>query len=97
MYNDDYRPVRIAGRCTYLPRGGVVVKTGLTAVGSCDQIQFGIPPETIKDCMTLGIKIPTVFVVTGELFDRIEGVSDAEVRLGGRGNRCITHFSTTTT
>jgi hypothetical protein len=32
--------------------------------------QFGIPPETIKDSMVLGMEVPTVYVVPVERFCR---------------------------
>jgi CRP-like cAMP-binding protein len=56
-----------------LPRGGVVVKT------QSGLIQFGIPPETIKDSMTQGLDVPTVFVVPHERFDRRRGINVSEV------------------
>ena len=59
----------------YLPRGGILVRTG--SADSID-IQFGIPPETIKDSMKLGFKIPSYFVITKEMFDRVTGTSLAE-------------------
>ena len=43
-----------------LERGGHIVNTKLGPV------QFGVPPETIKDCMTMGIQIP------GNQFDKYE-------------------------
>ena len=46
-----------------LPRGGVSVET--VAVG---RIQFGIPPETIKDSMLLGLEVPRVYIVPTERF-----------------------------
>jgi Metallo-beta-lactamase superfamily len=46
-----------------LPRGGVSVETA--AVG---RIQFGIPPETIKDSMLLGIDVPRIYIVPRERF-----------------------------
>lgn len=39
-----------------LPRGGVVVTTPIGAV------QVGMPPDTIKDSMNLGLTVPSVFV-----------------------------------
>lgn len=41
-------------------------------------IQFGVPPETIKDSMALGLPIPTTFVVPPKLFDRRRGINLAE-------------------
>jgi hypothetical protein len=46
-----------------LPRGGVSVDTN--AVG---RIQYGIPPETIKDSMRLGLHVPRVYIVPTERF-----------------------------
>ena len=51
-----------------LPRGGVSVET--SAVG---HVQFGIPPETIKDSMRLGIPVPSVYIVPVDRFCRDMG------------------------
>ncbi len=56
-----------------LPRGGTYVKTPI------GPIQVGVPPETIKDSMALGIPLPDVFVVPPELFDRRRGLTLAEI------------------
>ena len=58
---------------THLPRGGVVVATG------AGPIQFGCPPETLKDSLALGLPVPTCYVVPEERFDRSEGVNLCEV------------------
>ena len=50
---------------TKLPRGGISIQT--QAVGA---VQFGIPPETIKDSMRLGLEVPRVFIVPVERFCR---------------------------
>lgn len=55
-----------------LPRGGLYVRT------SAGPIQFGVPPETIKDSMALGLAVPTVYVVPSEPFDRRRGINVAE-------------------
>ena len=59
-----------------LPRGGVVVNT------AAGPVQFGMPPETIKDSMALGIDIPSSYVVPIERFNRRigpnEGINVAE-------------------
>ncbi|GBG25706.1 cGMP-dependent 3',5'-cGMP phosphodiesterase A [Hondaea fermentalgiana] len=52
-----------------LPRGGKIV---MTEIGP---IQFGIPPETIKDSMVLGLGIPAFFVVPTERFVKKFGPS----------------------
>lgn len=41
----------------FLKRGGLVVDT------SAGSIQFGIPPETIKDSLISGFEVPQFFVV----------------------------------
>ncbi|CAJ1915727.1 unnamed protein product [Cylindrotheca closterium] len=51
-----------------LPRGGISIDT--KAVG---RIQFGIPPETIKDSMRLGIPVPQIYIVPAERFCREMG------------------------
>mmetsp|Transcript_27340 Transcript_27340/g.40357 ORF Transcript_27340/g.40357 Transcript_27340/m.40357 type:complete len:1417 (-) Transcript_27340:50-4300(-) len=53
---------------TKLPRGGVSMET--EAVG---RVQFGIPPETIKDSMRLGLPVPAVYIVPVERFCREMG------------------------
>ena len=58
---------------TALRRGGVYVESESGVV-----LQFGIPPESIKDCMTAGLTMPTHYVVYGEMFDRQSGLSTAE-------------------
>lgn len=58
---------------THLPRGGTVVAT------SAGPIQFGCPPETLKDSLALGLPVPTCYVVPEERFDRQQGVNLCEV------------------
>ncbi len=53
-----------SGAALALPRGGWVVTTRI------GPIQFGMPPETIKDAMSLGLPIPRHFVVPSERFNR---------------------------
>jgi len=53
---------------TELPRGGVSMETA--ALG---RVQFGIPPETIKDSMRLGLGVPSVYIVPVERFCRETG------------------------
>ena len=56
-----------------LPRGGFYVST------DAGPVQIGVPPETIKDSMSLGLTVPTTFVVPPELFDRRRGIALAEI------------------
>lgn len=56
-----------------LPRGGVWVRT------AAGPLQFGMPPETIKDSMSMSLDVPTIFVVPSVMFDRQRGVNVAEI------------------
>jgi CRP-like cAMP-binding protein/phosphoribosyl 1,2-cyclic phosphodiesterase len=58
---------------TVLPRGGYLIDS---PVG---YIQFGAPPETIKDTMALPESVPQIFVLPRELFHRQKGISIAEL------------------
>ncbi len=58
---------------TVLPRGGYLVDT---PVG---YIQFGVPPETIKDTMQLPKGVPQYFVLMPEMFTWMKGISIAEI------------------
>lgn len=58
---------------TTLPRGGFIVDT------PCGYIQFGAPPETIKDTMLLPQSVPQVFVLPRKLFHWEKGISLAEL------------------
>jgi len=46
-----------------LPRGGIVLQTSL------GNIQFGMPPETVKDSMLMGIEVPEIYVIPTKRFD----------------------------
>ena len=56
-----------------LPRGGFVMNTPI------GHVQFGSPPETIKDSMILLKDVPQIFVITEELFNWLKGISIAEI------------------
>jgi CRP-like cAMP-binding protein len=56
-----------------LPRGGYVVDT------PAGYIQFGSPPETIKDTMSLPKGVPQIIVLPDRFFNWIKGISVAEV------------------
>lgn len=58
---------------TDLPRGGVLVNTSL------GYIQFGSPPETIKDTMLLPNGVPNIFILPYEHFDPVNKFSMAEI------------------
>lgn len=66
-------PRRMAtGRAFPLPRGGCVVET------KAGPVQFGMPPETIKDHMNLGRTVPTTYVVPFQRFHRTMAINVAE-------------------
>ena len=56
-----------------LPRGGYIVDT------PAGYIQFGSPPETIKDSMHLPKGVPQFFVLPNRFFNWIKGISVAEI------------------
>lgn len=58
---------------TPLPRGGMIV---LTSQGP---VQFGAPPETIKDSMGTPEGVASVFVLTRDFFSYERGISFAEM------------------
>lgn len=64
---ESYRNIPLL-ETTELPRGGITIKT--KAVGN---VQYGIPPETIKDSMRLGLDVPYVYIVPVERFNREMG------------------------
>ena len=41
-------------------------------------IQFGLPPETIKDSLAQGLDVPKYFVIPSKRFDKKYGVNVAE-------------------
>ncbi len=67
MEQHDESPYRM------LPHGGVYVDT------IAGPVQFGAPPETIKDSLGLGLEVPSVFVLSSVLFDRERGLNVAEI------------------
>ena len=56
-----------------LNRGGFLVET------PAGNIQFGVPPETIKDTMLLPGGVPQVFILMEKMFDWKKGISFAEI------------------
>jgi len=61
-----------SSRMILLPRGGTYVNT------ACGPIQFGMPPETIKDSMNMGLTLPNYFVLPKERFNLQMGINVAE-------------------
>ncbi len=63
----------LQGVLTPLPRGGFLVDSPE------GYIQFGAPPETIKDTMALPKSVPLVFVLPRALFDWRKGINLADL------------------
>ncbi|CAD8146794.1 unnamed protein product [Paramecium pentaurelia] len=55
-----------------LNRGGLIIKT------SEGPIQFGLPPETVKDSMSLGVEVPTFYIIPTQRFNKQFGINVAE-------------------
>lgn len=64
---------KLEGVMTSLPRGGYLVDT------SIGYIQFGSPPETLKDTIYLPLGVPKIFILPMEHFDPKQGMSVAEI------------------
>ncbi len=71
MKLSDYESIN---ETTYhLPRGGYLVET------PAGYVQFGSPPETIKDTMSLPGSVPEIFVLPDNMFNWLKGISIAEI------------------
>jgi hypothetical protein len=46
-----------------LPRGGLIIQTPI------GNIQLGMPPDTVKDSICMGIEIPEYYIVPSRKFD----------------------------
>ncbi len=68
----DTIPPTARGQARELPRGGYYVPT------TAGPVQFGLPPESVKDVMALSLDVPVMYVLPDQLFDRRRGLSAAE-------------------
>jgi len=55
-----------------LKRGGCFVNS------AAGPIQFGMPPETVKDHMTMGSEVPTHYILPTQRFHKRMGINVAE-------------------
>lgn len=55
-----------------LLRGGYIIKT---IIGN---IQYGLPPETIKDALNMKLDVPLYYIIPNERFNRKYGLNVAE-------------------
>lgn len=58
-----------SGEVIELDKGGIIIKT---AIGN---IQYGVPPETVKDSMAVGLQVPEYYIIPREKFDWNDGIS----------------------
>lgn len=55
-----------------LKRGGCYVET------QAGPVQFGMPPETVKDHMACGSEVPTIYILPSKRFHKRYGINVAE-------------------
>lgn len=67
------KEITLSSGSNKLPRGGFLVQTEL------GYIQYGAPPETIKDTMRLENSVPRIFILPDELFSIDKGIAVAEL------------------
>jgi len=67
LFENDFNSTYI------LPRGGYLLDSPI------GYVQFGSPPETIKDTMRLEKGVPEIFVLTEDMFSWIKGISIGEI------------------
>lgn len=80
MINDKY---------IYLPKGGMIFDTSIGA------IQFGAPPETIKDSMSLNRAVPTFYIAPKNLFSHKKMSSFIDIEFPCYFNYYVLHKSIT--
>lgn len=62
-----------------LNRGGIIsLIAGIIIKTNVGPVQFGLPPETVKDSMQLGIEVPTYYIIPTDRFDKKFGINVAE-------------------
>ncbi|MCJ8345044.1 hypothetical protein MJH12_05855 [bacterium] len=71
-----------------LSRGGIIIDT------DWGPIQYGCPPETIKDSMALECGVPTAFLLGEELFDPYSGTCLAELEFPAYFNFFVKNVQT---
>jgi len=89
LYDGPLRSARTRSAIRLLPRGGAVCET------RHGPIQFGAPPETIKDAMQLGAEVPRIFVVGKERFNLRFGTNMADFEFPGFYNFFLKGSQTT--
>ncbi|KAM3132704.1 hypothetical protein pb186bvf_015249 [Paramecium bursaria] len=68
-----------------LQRGGHIIKT------SIGPIQYGLPPETVKDSLNLGLEVPTYYIIPFHRFNKKFGISVAEFEFPAYFNFFVKH------
>ncbi|GBG31824.1 cGMP-dependent 3',5'-cGMP phosphodiesterase A [Hondaea fermentalgiana] len=85
----EHQAMQLGNLIDYLPRGGVVIRTTIGPV------QFGMPPETVKDSMAMGLQVPEIYVVPRERFNMSAGVNVCELEFPAFFNFFIRKRKTT--
>lgn len=65
---EDYSKLRNR-RVTELNKGGSIIRTKI------GNIQYGIPPETLKDALTQNVEVPEYYIVPDQTFDKQTGIN----------------------
>jgi CRP-like cAMP-binding protein/phosphoribosyl 1,2-cyclic phosphodiesterase len=63
----------VSDQVIHLPHGGTIVRT------RAGLVQFGAPPETLKDALAHGLEVPGIFVLPRSWFSRARGATLAEL------------------
>jgi hypothetical protein len=64
--------------CDSVPHAIKLAKGGYVFETKIGNIQFGIPPETVKDSLIQGLKVPTYYIVPTSRFDKALGITLCE-------------------
>lgn len=59
----------IKEKMIYLEKGGIILQTSL------GNIQYGIPPETVKDSISMGVSVPEYYIIPKKTFDWTDGIN----------------------
>lgn len=69
IHPETHSKKSIDEKCIFLKKGGTLINS------SIGYIQYGIPPETLKDTMKLGFPVPEYFIIPDKTFDWNDGMS----------------------
>lgn len=77
-FNDDYK--NLGNSANFLKQDNVIPlkKGGIVIQTKIGNIQFGIPPESVKDSINAGLTVPSVYIIPHNRFDKDKTLSAAE-------------------